>query len=263
MLREVHIEPLKGLKILVCGASQGIGCAAAELMSVQGAELILVARSQEKLINLEASLKGNHRSFVCDLSHPTEVLSLISKLKTEHLIINGVVNNTGGPQGGALELATIDELMLAFQHHVGSAHQLMQALAPAMKEKRFGRFVNVLSTSVKVPIPGLGVSNIIRAAMANWAKTLAHELGPYGITVNNVLPGFTQTSRLEVLVEQRSQKAQLSIEQVEKQMIEQIPAGRFGRPDELAEAIAFLMSPAASYINGINLPVDGGRTGTL
>ena len=132
-----------------------------------------------------------------------------------------------------------------------------------MKKEKYGRIINIISTSVKAPIPGLGVSNTIRGAVANWAKTLANELGPYGITVNNVLPGFTDTNRLKSLIEKKSQIQGKKIDEIKKDMFSQIPAGRFGQASEIANAVAFLCSPAASYINGINLPVDGGRTQSL
>ena len=132
-----------------------------------------------------------------------------------------------------------------------------------MKAEGYGRIINIISTSVKAPIPGLGVSNTIRAAVANWAKTLSVELGPYGITVNNVLPGFTNTNRLKSLIEKNAQIQGKSNEELATTMKSQVPVGRFGEAHEVANAVAFLCTAAASYINGINLPVDGGRTKSL
>ena len=132
-----------------------------------------------------------------------------------------------------------------------------------MKQAGYGRIINIISTSVKQPLKGLGVSNTIRAAVANWAKTLSLELAPFGITVNNVLPGATKTQRLSSLIEAKSVKTGHSIESLEQEMKAEIPMARFAEPAEVAAAVAFLASPAAAYISGINVPVDGGRTGCL
>jgi 3-oxoacyl-[acyl-carrier protein] reductase len=174
-------------------------------------------------------------------------------------VFDVLVNNSGGPPGGPIVDADAGSFEAAFKAHVLTAQLLVQALLPAMKQQEFGRIVNVISTSVKQPIPGLGVSNTIRGAMAGWSKTLAREVAPYGITVNNILPGFTETDRLANLIEGRSKKSGLSEEEVARGMMALVPAGRFAKPAEVAAAAAFLASPAAGYINGINLPVDGGR----
>jgi 3-oxoacyl-[acyl-carrier protein] reductase len=159
--------------------------------------------------------------------------------------------------------ATQDEFAAAFAAHLLCNHILVQALVSGMKKASYGRIVNVISTSVKIPIRGLGVSNTIRGAVANWAKTLSVELGPFGITVNNVLPGASMTARLESIIGTKAEKASKTIEETTQEMIAEIPAGRISEPHEIAAAVAFLASPAAGYINGINLPVDGGRTGSL
>lgn len=132
-----------------------------------------------------------------------------------------------------------------------------------MKDSKYGRIINIISTSVKIPITGLGVSNTVRGAMANWSKTLANEIAMYGITVNNVLPGYTLTGRLEGLINKKSIAREVSANQIENEMLSSIPAARFADPEEVANAVAFLATPAAAYINGINLPVDGGRLGSL
>jgi 3-oxoacyl-[acyl-carrier protein] reductase len=132
-----------------------------------------------------------------------------------------------------------------------------------MKEEHYGRIINIISTSVKVPLRGLGVSNTTRGAVANWAKTLSFELGPFGITVNNVLPGTTMTGRLDSIIRNKAEKSGKSYEEVKNEMIAEVPVGRISEPHEVAAAVAFLASPAAGYINGINVPVDGGRTGSL
>ncbi|MFN6092435.1 MAG: SDR family oxidoreductase, partial [Bacteroidota bacterium] len=160
-------------------------------------------------------------------------------------------------------LQKAEAFLNTFNQHLLCNHLIAQAVLPGMKEAKFGRIINIISTSVKQPLKGLGVSNTIRAAVANWSKTLSVEVAPFGITVNNVLPGATATQRLASIIENKSQKQNHSIDEVEQEMLSEIPAGRFGRPEEIAAAVAFLASPAAAYINGINVPVDGGRTGCL
>jgi 3-oxoacyl-[acyl-carrier protein] reductase len=255
---------LKGKKALVCGASKGIGRAAAEQLALLGAELVVVARDESALKNLVSDLPGpSHQVWAQDLSDTKSLRTGIEALVKEHGDFAILLNNTGGPKGGPLLAASDTDLVQAFQSHVVAAQILTQALVPGMKRLKFGRILNVLSTSVKTPLPGLGVSNVIRAAMANWSKTLSLELGIFGITVNNILPGYTSTDRLSSLKSASAERLGKPIEAVEKAWLETIPAGRFGDPSELGAAIAFLASPAAAYINGINLPVDGGRTASL
>ena len=174
-----------------------------------------------------------------------------------------LVNNTGGPAGGAALSASTEAFLQAFNDHLICNHILTQALVPGMKTAGFGRIINIISTSVKQPIQGLGVSNTIRAAVANWSKTLATELGPFGITVNNVLPGFTKTVRADYVIASKAKSSNTTEEEVLEKLVAEIPAGRIGQPEEFGAAVAFLCSPAAAYINGINLPVDGGRLGCL
>ncbi len=171
-----------------------------------------------------------------------------------------LVNNTGGPPPGTVIEARPEEFTTAFAQHLICNQILVQAVVPGMQAAGYGRIINIISTSVKQPIAGLGVSNTIRGAVASWAKTLASELAPFGITVNNVLPGMTRTQRLDSLIASKAEKTGKTIEQITQEMIREIPAGRIGMPHEFAAAVAFLASPAASYITGINLPVDGGRT---
>lgn len=174
-----------------------------------------------------------------------------------------LVNNTGGPAGGTIMAAKEEEFLQAFNAHLICNHILVQALVPGMQEANFGRIINIISTSVKQPIPGLGVSNTIRAAVANWSKTLAGELGKYGITVNNVLPGFTKTVRADYVIKKKATDTGKNEADVTKELVAEIPAGRMGMPEEFGAVVAFLCSPAAGYISGINLPVDGGRTLSL
>jgi 3-oxoacyl-[acyl-carrier protein] reductase len=257
---------LTGKRALVCGGSQGIGKAAAIELALLGASITLVARNEEKLKKIVKELPSDdtefHSYIVADFNDPDKLKSTIDEYIKEHPV-EILINNTGGPAGGQAIDASADDYIKAFSNHLICNQILVQAVVPGMKKAGFGRIINIISTSVKVPIKGLGVSNTIRAAVANWAKTLSHELGTFGITVNNVLPGYTMTARLESLINGRAEKENKSVEVIKDEMIKTIPAGRFADPKEVAAAITFLAMPAASFINGINLPVDGGSTGSL
>jgi 3-oxoacyl-[acyl-carrier protein] reductase len=257
---------LSGKTALVCGSSQGIGKATAMELASLGARLILLARNKEKLQEVLDELPSDqgqkHELLTADFSQPEQVSAAIDSVigsNTIHIL----VNNTGGPPAGKASEAEPEEFLSAFNMHLICNHILVKAVIPGMKETNYGRIINVISTSVKQPLPNLGVSNTVRGAVANWAKTLANELGEFGITVNNVLPGATDTARLSGIVSNKANKTGQSEEAVLRSMEEAVPAKRVGKPEELAAAIAFLASPAAAYINGINLPVDGGRTKSL
>ena len=233
-------------------------------MSRQGVNLTLIARDKEALENvvkkLDTSLGQSHDYLCVDFSDDN-FENKISDLSS--LNIDILINNTGGPASGPITDANPDDFLLAFKMHLLNNQLLIKKVIDNMKKNSFGRIINIISTSVKAPIPGLGVSNTIRAAVANWAKTLSLELGPYGITVNNVLPGFTSTNRLKSLIKKKSTILGKSVSEVESEMKNTVPLKRFGDASEVANAVVFLSSPAASYINGINLPVDGGRTASL
>ncbi|UAM98542.1 SDR family oxidoreductase [Polaribacter litorisediminis] len=255
---------LKNKNALVCGSTQGIGKATAILLAEEGANVTLIARNEEKLKSVLTELKNNgeqnHRYLVADFSKPTELKKV---LENSNLQFHVLVNNTGGPAGGPIFNARIEEFESAFTQHLKCNHILVQALVPFMKTQCFGRIINVISTSVKQPLDGLGVSNTIRGAVASWSKTLANELGEFGITVNNVLPGATGTERLNEIIKNKAHKTGKSFEEVSQNMKNASPAKRFAKPEEIANAIVFLASEKASFINGINVPVDGGRTKSL
>ena len=252
---------LQNKNALVCGSSQGIGKACAMTLAKAGANVTLFSRDQAKLeavlAELDTSAGQEHAMLVADFSDPNQVKQALETIPTAFHIL---VNNTGGPPPGPAHLASEADFLNAFHLHLLSNQALVQHVIPAMKEAGYGRIVNVISTSVKQPIPGLGVSNTIRGAVASWSKTLAGELGPFGITVNNVLPGATNTVRLEAIFKNKAKKLDLSVEEVAEQERATIPLRRFGEAEELAAAVTFLASPQAAYISGVNLPVDGGRT---
>lgn len=257
---------LKGKIALVCGSTQGIGKAAALELAELGANVVLLARNEDSLKTVLTELPNknqNHSFLVADFSQPTQLKKIISDFVNAGNVIQILVNNSGGPKGGAIKDATTEEFLSAFNQHLICNHILVQALVPGMIESGYGRVINVISTSVKQPLPNLGVSNTIRGAVANWSKTLASELGVYGITVNNVLPGATNTARLQGLAKIKAEQFGETVEDVLKEMGSETPMKRIAQPEEIAAAIAFLASPAAAYINGINVPVDGGRTKSL
>jgi 3-oxoacyl-[acyl-carrier protein] reductase len=257
---------LSGKTALVCGSTQGLGYASAKELALLGANVILMARNEEKLVEAVASLsktaQQKHSFLVADFTNTAKVKSVINdfiKNNTIHIL----VNNTAGPAGGPVLTATTDQFIQTFNEHLINNHNLTQAVVPGMKAAAFGRIINIISTSVKIPLQGLGVSNTIRGAVASWAKTLATELGPFGITVNNVLPGFTKTGRADYVIAKKANDTGKTEAAVLAELVAEIPAGRIGDPAEFGAAVAFLSSPAAAYVNGINLPVDGGRLGCL
>lgn len=255
----------KQISAVVCGASQGIGKAVALQLAQNNIKVLAVARNSIKLNELKKELQSlsplDHDVFACDLSDSAQIQKLsLALLKDTYQIL---ICNSGGPKAGPLAQASTEELMFGFQSHLIANQKLVQSVLPAMKDAQWGRIVNIISTSVKMPIPNLGVSNTIRGAVAQWSKTLSMELGPSNITVNNVLPGYTATERLDELIKAAADSSQLSIEEVSKNWQATVPLKRFARAEEVANAVSFLCSTNADYISGINLPVDGGRTGTL
>lgn len=265
------MSALKGKRALVSGASAGIGLASAHALAELGAEVILAARTAGPLETARRALPSPfgqiHHCVVMDMADSAVVEKLVAagfvSDAADAIPISILVNNSGGPAPGAIHLAKASEFIATFQQQLLAAHALVQALLPGMRALQFGRIINVISTSVKEPLKDLGVSNTVRAAVASWAKTLAGEIASSGITVNNVLPGYTRTARLEQIIVSRMQKLALTRLEVEQAMLSDVPANRFADAREIAAAIAFLSTPIAGYINGINLPVDGGRTRSL
>lgn len=257
---------LKGKNALVCGSSKGIGKATAIELAALGANVTLVARSatimSELIQELDHSQGQQHNFLQADFSDCADLRKKVHSLalgKTIHILIN----NTGGPPGGTIIDASTAAFEQAFNNHLLCNHILVQTVVPGMRKEGYGRIINIISTSVKSPIPNLGVSNTIRAAVANWSKTLADELGPDGITVNNVLPGFTNTGRLDSIITTKANRQGIPEDEMATIMKSSVPLRRFAEPSEIANAVAFLASPAAAYISGTNLTVDGGRTKML
>jgi len=257
---------LKGKTALVAGSTQGIGWASAQMLASLGARCVLIARNEEALkkavVTLPASHRQEHAYLVADFSKSEQVKQVATEFVSQNPI-HILVNNTGGPPAGPIVEAAPEAFLAAFQQHLICNHLLATSVLPSMKSAGYGRIINIISTSVKIPLKNLGVSNTIRGAVASWAKTWANEVAQFGITVNNVLPGATATARLESIISNKVNKTGVSQEEAEQEMLSEIPAKRFGKPEEIASMVAFLASPAAAYVNGTSIPVDGGRTGAI
>jgi len=255
------------MRALVCGSTKGMGKAVALQFAELGAEVILVARNKELLKGTIAKLpttNNQNHNFICaDFSEPDTLEKGVDDIVTKDNPVHILVNNTGGPPPGELVDSYPEKFYRGFSQHVICNQVLSKTVIPGMKKNKYGRIINIISTSVKQPIKGLGVSNTIRGAVASWAKTLSNEVAPFGITVNNILPGATNTGRLTSLFQNMAKENNMSPEDIKKDWIQMIPAGRICEPEEIAHAIIFLASPFAAYINGINLPVDGGRLSCL
>ena len=258
---------LSGRHALVCGASQGIGRACAIELALLGANVTVLARRGDVLAELVESLPRIHdaqrHGFIVADAGDTNVLRAHVERLVADAPLHILINNSGGPPPGTIVDAAPPDFLDALRKHLLANHVLVQAVLPGMRAAGWGRIVNIISTSVKEPIPGIGVSNTTRGAVASWAKTLSVELAPLGITVNNVLPGSTHTPRIEQIVAVRARKSGRDEQDVQREMTAEIPMGRFADPSETAAAVAFLASPAASYITGVSLPVDGGRMRSL
>lgn len=255
---------LHGKRALVAGSTQGIGKAIAIELAKAGAEVILLARNESALRTVMGELpsqKGQTHAFlVADFDHPNVLEEVLNHSDISSNPIHILVNNSGGPPPGKAIDASKDAYREAFNRHLICNQILTSFCAEGMKAEGFGRVINIISTSVRQPIPGLGVSNTIRGAVNSWSKTISQELAPYGITVNNILPGATATDRLTGIIDNKSRKSGHSHAHVEEEMRAEIPAGRFATPHEPAYLTVFLASSFASYINGTSIAVDGGRT---
>lgn len=250
---------LTGRRAVVGGGTRGIGRAIVEAFAEAGASVTVAGRDRARLEETIAGLPGSgHDIMLADSGDLAAVEQAVTD-RAERGPVHILVNNTGGPAAGPASAADPEQFIQAFGMHLAAGQVMVRGFTPAMKEAGYGRIINVISTSVVTPIPGLGVSNTIRGAVANWGRTLAVELGAFGITVNNLLPGFTGTDRLASLFEGKAKRLGCTPEEIREQAIRSIPAARIAEPEELAAVALFLASPAGSYVNGVNLPVDGGR----
>jgi 3-oxoacyl-[acyl-carrier protein] reductase len=254
---------LQGYNALICGSTQGIGRACAAEMALQGAAVTLMARHEEALNLVRDELATDHGQthgcIVADFCDHQQVQDRVHEFLSAGGPIHILLNNTGGPPAGRLAEADPEDLVEAFRKHIVCNEVLMQAVAPGMRDAGYGRIINIISTSVVIPIRGLGISNVTRGAVGNWGRTLAHELGPFGITVNNILPGYTDTARVASLFQGRAKREGSTPEEVKAAVVATVPLGRLAEPAEIGRVAAFLASPAASFVSGVNLPVDGGR----
>lgn len=257
-------HPLNGKRALVCGASQGIGRACAIELARLGCAVTIVARNEESLQRAVEALPRSgdteHGYIAADFANPDDLQAKVGDHVAKGGAVHVLLNNTGGPPSGPIMEAQPDAFLDGFTRHVICNQLLAQTVLPGMKEAKFGRIINIISTSVLLPIKGLGVSNTTRGAVNNWAKTLAGEVASFGVTVNSVLPGYTDTARLGSLFEKMAQRSGTTPEAAREQVVSSIPMQRLARPEEIAAVVGFLASPAASYVNGVSLPVDGGRT---
>ncbi len=257
---------LEGKWAVICGSTQGIGLAIAEELALLGANCTLIARNEDALKtvlhDLDISLRQQHQYLVADFSHTEEVKKVITS-RMEKDPVHILINNSGGPAAGPVIEASEQAFLDTFNQHLICNHILAKAVVPSMKKEGYGRIINVISTSVKIPLKNLGVSNTIRGAVASWAKSMANELGQFNITVNNILPGYTSTQRLTSLVANMAKRGNTVVDIVEENMKEEVPMKRFADASEIAAVAAFLATPAASYVNGASIPVDGGRTGSI
>ncbi len=257
---------LKEKNAVVCGSTQGIGLAIAKELALLGANCTLIARNEEVLKKvvryLDTSPGQQHSFLIADFSKPEEVRTVIEE-HVKHHVVHILINNTGGPPAGMIMDAKEEEFLRAFNQHLICNHILTKAVVPSMKKEGYGRIINIISTNVRIPLKNLGVSNTIRGAVASWAKTMANELGQFNITVNNLLPGNIDTQRLASVIDAAAVSANTSRDKVEQAMKNEIPMKRFGEPSEIAAVAAFLASPAGSYVSGVSIPVDGGKTGSI
>ena len=257
---------LKEKNAVVCGSTQGIGLAIAKELALLGANCTLIARNggalKEVIRDLDTSLGQHHNFLIADFSMPDDVRKTIEEHVKRHAV-HILINNTGGPPAGMIIDAKAEDFLKAFSQHLVCNHILTKAVVPSMKKEGYGRIINIISTTVRIPLKNLGVSNTIRGAVASWAKTMANELGEFNITVNNLLPGNIETKRLAFVIDASAKNANTSTDKVEQSMKNEIPMKRFGEPSEIAAVAAFLASPAGSYVTGVSIPVDGGKTGSI
>lgn len=252
---------LKGKVALVVASSQGLGKAIALDLAKEGAHIMLTSRNKEKLKAVQEEIQqyatGNVSYFPCDITKPSEIEALIQKTNDELGKIDILINNAGGPPGGTFDKFSDEEWQNAFELNLLSYVRLIRATLPDLKQSG-GRIINIASSSIKMPIPGLILSNTFRLGIIGLAKSLAEELAPYNILVNTVAPGRIATDRTAYLDQMKADNLGKTREEVEASSKQMIPLGRYGEPEEFAKVVTFLASEASSFVTGSSLLVDGG-----
>lgn len=252
---------LKGRVALICGASRGLGLACAEKLAVEEVKVILLSRNKDILSERVSKLnsKGIKAQFIsADLSIIEEIPAIVKKAESFWGNVDILINNAGGPPSGPNLSFNADVWIHSFRQNFLSAEELTKLLIPAMAESRWGRIINLTSITVKQPVKDLILSNSIRMAVIGWAKTLSLEFAAAGVTINNIATGYTLTERINELAAVKAEQSGRDAEEVIEEMASKIPMKRMAKPEEIASAVAFLASDAASYITGVTLPVDGG-----
>jgi 3-oxoacyl-[acyl-carrier protein] reductase len=258
---------LDGKVALVAASSRGLGRAVAEELATEGCSLIMCSRSPDSLDAAARAIVDTHGvevlAVAADLSDPAGVEEVVQAGLARFDRIDVLVTNTGGPPAGAFEAHSPDDWNRAVAQNLNSVLNLTRAVLPGMKERHWGRIVNVTSIAVKQPVDGLILSNSVRAAVTGFAKTLSNEVAANGVTVNNVMPGYTRTERLDELAEKLFETKGITIEEAFAGWEASTPMGRVGEPREFAAVVAFLCSERASYVTGVSVQVDGGAVKSL
>lgn len=255
---------LIGKSVIVLASSKGLGKAVAQLYVEEGAQVLLSSRSESELENAALEIEeetGTKPAYVvCDIRNADEIKKLVEKATALHGGVDVLVNNAGGPPAGGFDAFGDEEWQGAFELNLLSFVRAIRAVLPSMRERGAGRIVNIASSSIKEPVEGLILSNTFRTAIVGMSKTLAKELGGENILINTVGPGRIATDRVEALDHIRAAKLGLSYDEAKEQLMDAIPMGRYGTPDEFARTIVFLGSFANTYVTGQSIVVDGGAT---
>lgn len=253
---------IKDRVALVTASSRGLGKAVALQISREGAKVMICARGEERLHqtrdDIASETGGEVRAFVTDVTDRHQVKRMIDKITDEFGTVEILVCNAGGPPAGLVDDFAEDDYRKALELNLMTTVNLCYEVMPMMKKQRWGRIINMTSVSAKQPIKTLILSNTSRAGVLGFSKSISEQLGPYGITVNVICPGYTKTERIDELAQSYAKTGKGSVEDFYKSIEASIPLGRFAAPDEIASAVAFFASEKAAYITGVSLQIDGG-----